>query len=180
MRSLTPILIAGGGIGGLTAAIALRRAGFEVRVFERAPEFREVGAGITLQSNGILALRRIALDEVVVASGRVVGSASIRTPDGKILSRAGMSEVAREVGAPSVAIHRATLQRLLLDAAGPVETGREVVGYEAREDGVTVQFRGPGRTAASWWEPTASAPPSVPGSLMTASRSMPAMWPGGV
>jgi len=38
------ILIAGGGIGGLTAAIALRRAGFAVRVFERAPEIREVGA----------------------------------------------------------------------------------------------------------------------------------------
>ena len=141
MRSLAPILIAGGGIGGLTAAIALRRAGCEVRVFERAPEIREVGAGLTLQSNAILALRRIGLDEAIVASGRVVGWASLRMPDGKILSRADMDEVAREVGAPSAAIHRATLQHLLLGAAGPVETGREVVGYEAREDGVTVQLR---------------------------------------
>ncbi len=142
MRSLTHILIAGGGIGGLTAAIALRCAGFAVRVFERAPEIREVGAGLTLQSNAILALRRIGLEEAAVASGRVVERGSIRAPDGRFLSRADVREVSREVGAPSVAIHRATLQRLLLEAAGPgiVETGREVAGYEIRKDGVAVRF----------------------------------------
>jgi 2-polyprenyl-6-methoxyphenol hydroxylase-like FAD-dependent oxidoreductase len=55
--SSQPILIAGGGIGGLTAAIALRRAGFLVH--ERAPEIREVGAGLTIQANdrGPLSLR---------------------------------------------------------------------------------------------------------------------------
>ncbi len=60
-----PILVAGGGIGGLTAAVALRRAGFEVQVFERAEEIREVGAGIAIQPNAVLALRRIGLDRAV-------------------------------------------------------------------------------------------------------------------
>lgn len=138
-----PILIAGGGIGGLTAAIALRRAGFEVRVFERALEIGEVGAGLTIQSNAILALRRIGLDQDVIANGRVLAAASVRTPDGKIISRADLADVGRAVGAPAVAIHRATLQRLLLDALGAerVETGRDVQGYEARRDGVSVLFQ---------------------------------------
>jgi 2-polyprenyl-6-methoxyphenol hydroxylase-like FAD-dependent oxidoreductase len=65
-----PILIAGGGIGGLTTGIALRRAGFEVRVFERASRIGEVGAGLTVQSNAILALRRIGLDQDVIGTGR--------------------------------------------------------------------------------------------------------------
>ena len=50
------VLIIGGGIGGLSAGIALRRAGFEVDVFERAPEFTEIGAGISLWANAIYAL----------------------------------------------------------------------------------------------------------------------------
>lgn len=108
-----PILIAGGGIGGLTAGVALRRAGFEVRVFERASEIREVGAGLTIQSNAILALRHIGLDRAVVESGRVLSAGSVRRPDGKVLSRGDLEEIGRSVGAPAVAIHRGTLQRLI-------------------------------------------------------------------
>jgi 2-polyprenyl-6-methoxyphenol hydroxylase-like FAD-dependent oxidoreductase len=146
-----PVLIAGGGIGGLATGIALRRAGFEVRVFERAPEIREIGAGLTVQSNAVLALRRIGLDQTVIASGRVLGRGSGRRPDGSIISRADLAEVGRVVGAPAVAIHRATLQRLLLDALGTdsVETGREVARYEARLDGVSISFRDGGQAEGS-------------------------------
>lgn len=146
-----PILIAGGGIGGLTAGIALRRAGFEVRVFERAPEIGAVGAGLTIQSNAILALRRIGLDQDVIGSGRNLEIASIRTPDGRALSRGDLAEAGRAVGAPAVAIHRATLQQLLLDALGAdaVETGREVHRYEAGPDGVAVIFDEGGRAEGS-------------------------------
>jgi len=138
-----PILIAGGGIGGLTAGIALRRAGFEVRVFEWASEIREVGAGLTIQSNAILALRRIGLDHAVVESGRVLGAGSVRRPDGKVLSRGDLEEIGRAVGAPVVAIHRGTLQRLLIETLGgdAVETGREAAGYEEHAQGVSLRFR---------------------------------------
>ncbi len=147
MNSRT-ILIAGGGIGGLTAAIALRRSGFEVRMFERASEIREVGAGLTIQSNAVLALRHIGLDRALLESGcQVLRAGSIRRPDGKVLSRADLEEAGRAVGAPAVAIHRARLQQLLFDALGAdvVETGREVAAYEARPDGVTLLFRDGGR-----------------------------------
>jgi len=57
-----PILIAGGGIGGLAAAHALARKGFAVRVLEQAPEFREIGAGIQLGPNIFRALERLGLN----------------------------------------------------------------------------------------------------------------------
>src|SRR5215471_16116093 len=62
-----PILIAGGGIGGLAAAHALARKGFAVRVLEQAPEFREIGAGIQLGPNVFRALERLDLKEAVLA-----------------------------------------------------------------------------------------------------------------
>jgi 2-polyprenyl-6-methoxyphenol hydroxylase-like FAD-dependent oxidoreductase len=113
-----PLLIAGGGIGGLTAAIALRRAGFDAQVYERAPEIREVGAGITLQANAILALRTIGLDSAMIAAGRVATKASLQTAAGKVLSRIDLQGVERSMGAPAVAIHRATLQDVLVSALG--------------------------------------------------------------
>jgi 2-polyprenyl-6-methoxyphenol hydroxylase-like FAD-dependent oxidoreductase len=57
--------IIGGGIAGLTTAIALQRAGFESVVFEAAPEFREVGAGIALSVNAMKALAALGLDEEI-------------------------------------------------------------------------------------------------------------------
>ena len=137
-----PVLIAGGGIGGLTAAIALRRAGFDAQVYERAPEIREVGAGITLQANAILALRTIGLDGSVIAAGRVATKASLQTAKGKILSRIDLQGVERAMGAPAVAIHRATLQDVLVSALGRenLHLDSQIVGYEARQDGVTVQL----------------------------------------
>ena len=51
MKGPAKVMVAGGGIGGLTAAIALRRAGFEVVVFERTAELREIGAGLLLAAN---------------------------------------------------------------------------------------------------------------------------------
>src|SRR5919109_5650051 len=62
-----PILIAGGGIGGLAAAYALAHKGFPVRVFEQAPEFKEIGAGIQLGPNIFRALERIGLKDAVLA-----------------------------------------------------------------------------------------------------------------
>src|SRR5215467_4369576 len=62
-----PILVAGGGIGGLAAAYALALQGIPVRVFEQAPEFKEIGAGIQLGPNIFRALQRIGLKDAVLA-----------------------------------------------------------------------------------------------------------------
>src|SRR5262250_1303294 len=62
-----PILVAGGGIGGLAAGFALARKGFAVRILEQAPEFREIGAGIQLGPNIFRALDKIGLKDAVLA-----------------------------------------------------------------------------------------------------------------
>ncbi|MBN1210698.1 MAG: FAD-dependent monooxygenase [Myxococcaceae bacterium] len=132
------ILIAGGGIGGLTLGVALRRAGFSVRIFERAPTLRPAGAGITMQTNAILAFRRIGLDAAVAAAGHVMQRGSILDSRGRVLGSMHLSEMAQELGAPLIAIHRARLQEVLQEALGPepLALGLKVVGFREEEDAV--------------------------------------------
>ena len=68
------ILIAGAGIAGLTAAVALRRHGIEATVLEQAHEIREIGAGVQIASNGALVLRQLGLEEAVRKAGVIPGS----------------------------------------------------------------------------------------------------------
>src|SRR5258707_8165466 len=75
-----PILIAGGGIGGLAAAHALARKGFAVRVLEQAPEFHEIGAGIQLGPNVFRALEKLGLKEAVLAGPHRPPPMEIRCP----------------------------------------------------------------------------------------------------
>jgi len=136
------ILIAGAGIGGLTAACALRRAGFEVTLFERAAELRPVGAGITMQTNAMLAFGRLGLRDAVAAAGSPLERAEIRTWDGRLLQVAPARRVADALGAPVVGLHRGRLQRVLLDALGGVRLvlGSAVTAVEAISRGVGVRL----------------------------------------
>ena len=87
----TPLRIAviGGGIGGLTAALALLQAGFEVEVYEQAPELTEVGGGINMAPNATRVLRRLGLAEGLDREGvRPVGTHQRRWQDGRTLQRA--------------------------------------------------------------------------------------------
>ncbi|HJZ84746.1 MAG TPA: FAD-dependent monooxygenase [Polyangia bacterium] len=135
------VLVVGGGIGGLGAAIALAQAGLEVAVYERAPEIREVGAGITIQCNAIRALARLGLDQTVVAAGERVTRLRILTARGRVLADLPLLPLYAELGAPAIALHRATLQRILYQAAGSarVHTGWECVSY--RTDDACVRIR---------------------------------------
>lgn len=132
VRTDGPILVAGGGIGGLTAAVALRQAGFDVQVFERAAEIREIGAGIAISPNAVLALRRLGLDRTVTEAGVVAEALDLRAADGTLLASLSPGGLGAGIDAPFVCIHRATLQAVLLEAAGRegVHTSCECVGFE--------------------------------------------------
>jgi 2-polyprenyl-6-methoxyphenol hydroxylase-like FAD-dependent oxidoreductase len=130
-------IIIGAGIGGATAAIALVKAGLDVTVYERAPEPREVGAGISIWSNAIAALRRIAAAEAVLAAGEQMMVGELRTDRGAVLSRADMAALDRPLGEHGVLIHRADLLAALLGRLpeGAVRFGRTLT--EWREQGGT-------------------------------------------
>ncbi|MBY0549344.1 MAG: FAD-dependent monooxygenase [Candidatus Obscuribacterales bacterium] len=109
-------IIIGAGIGGLSAAIALRKAGIKVEIFEKASALKEVGAGIVLYPNALEALKALDVYDRVVAEGAIGRRGKYLTAKGKVLAELNI-EIAGRSNA-SVAIHRADLQRALADQAG--------------------------------------------------------------
>ncbi|MFB6155310.1 MAG: FAD-dependent monooxygenase [Haloferacaceae archaeon] len=134
--------IVGGGIGGLTAALALRRRGFEPVVYERATELRPVGAGILLGANAMQAYDRLGLAARIREAGSAKRTIRILAPDGASVSTLDVAALEAEFGHPFVAVHRGDLQRLLLDQLpeGDVRTDAECVGVTGEGPGVDVDF----------------------------------------
>lgn len=120
--------VVGGGIGGLAAAIALHRRGWRVEVLERAPEFTEIGAGISLWPNALHALEALGLADAVRALGAVEQAGGVRDRRGRWLSRTDNAELARRFGHPLMVLHRADLLRVLREAlpADSLRPGSEV------------------------------------------------------
>ncbi len=112
------VLVAGGGIGGLAAALACSRAGVQVRLIERSEQFAEVGAGIQMGPNVMRRLQswglQPALEEVVALPERLLARDAVC---GKILGELPLGARAlQRYGAPYATVHRADLQQLLLAA----------------------------------------------------------------
>ncbi|MFL5816940.1 MAG: flavin-dependent oxidoreductase [Conexibacter sp.] len=139
------VLIIGGGIGGLTTALALNARGIDCRVYEAAPEIQELGVGINTLPHAIRELRDLGLLEALDA-------ASIRTAEMFYLNRQGQQvwheprglEAGHDV--PQLSIHRGVLQSVILRAVverlGPdaVRTGCRLVDFSSGGDGVSARF----------------------------------------
>jgi 2-polyprenyl-6-methoxyphenol hydroxylase-like FAD-dependent oxidoreductase len=142
-------IVVGGGIGGLSAAIALRQAGLAVAVYERAGEVREVGAGLILWPNAMQALALLGLDAAVRAASRPAGGAAIRSWRGDpLLDAIPRDLMHRQFGEPAAAIHRAELLEILVRAFGAADLhlGADATGYTQEGEKVTAGFAD-GRTA---------------------------------
>lgn len=132
-------VISGAGIGGLTLAIALTHAGWDVTVYERAPQNTVAGAGISLWPNAIAALDTIGLGQVIRQHGVPNRDGGIHVPDGRALVTARSDDFAAQYGNPTVLIHRVALHTLLCHAFGrAIHYGQTVTGYVQSPDHVTV------------------------------------------
>jgi 2-polyprenyl-6-methoxyphenol hydroxylase-like FAD-dependent oxidoreductase len=136
------VTIIGAGIGGLCTAIGLTRRGFDVQIYEQAAAFGTVGAGLTLWSNAIIALDRLGIEEEAL-NGLRFRCADILDSQGQVLFSTPMEQINRELGAPTLAIHRADLHRALL-AKLPgdiIHTGATCAAIEQDAEGVTARFQ---------------------------------------
>lgn len=142
--SESTIGIVGAGIGGLVAAIALRRAGHEVIVFEQAKQFARVGADINLTPNAVRALDGLGVgDAARVTAARPTHRISRTYDSGEETSRLEMANTAQErYGAPQLTIHRADLLEALAEMfpAQQVALDKRAQAITADSTGVSVEF----------------------------------------
>ena len=143
LTSNARIGIVGAGIGGLTAAIALRRAGHDVVVFEQARRFARVGADINLTPNAVRALDGLGLGDALRETAARPTHRISRVWDSGETSHLGMSHAAEaRYGAPQLTMHRADLLAAL-EAMVPVDAvrlGSRATDIAAGNDAVTVRF----------------------------------------
>ena len=131
-------VIVGAGIGGLAAGIALKRAGWSVRILERAASPRELGFALLLAPNAMHALRALGLADAVLRGGVEITRGEMRRLDGTILRSFETSRVREVLGEPAVAALRPVLHGLLLEAVGgsSLQLNSEVLSIAAHEDRV--------------------------------------------
>lgn len=136
-------LIVGAGIGGLSLAHGLLRLGMDVAVFERMPELREVGSGLTLWVNAMRALEKLGVDDGVRARAAVVEVIENRSWRGRHMSTLPIHAVGKKFGADSYSIHRGELQAALASALpdGVVQVGREATALSQDDNRVTLNFK---------------------------------------
>lgn len=154
MSSQAPIIIVGGGIGGLTAALALLQRGLDVVVYEQAPQLREVGAGVQIGSNGTRVLYALGLESALAQTRVMPPRRELRhwrtgeTWDWLTLGAASV----QRYGTPHILMHRNDLHGVLVEAVQSLKTdafrlGMRATGLTQAADQATVHFEG-GQAAA--------------------------------
>jgi salicylate hydroxylase len=140
-------IIAGAGIGGLATAIALSQTGFSVTLYERANKLKEFGAGLQLTPNATRILSQLGiLDRVLELASRPRAVQTLRGSDNAKLMRLPLDDADRRWGAPYLVIHRADLQRALVEAVldranVEMSLATAVVGFVSNRDRISVDLR---------------------------------------
>ena len=127
------IAIAGGGIGGLTAALALKEFGFEAEVYEQAPALLDVGAAIAIWPNALRVLERLGLGTMIREHAGEMAEIRWLDQRGNLLNRVSIAN--------AVALHRADLQSTLLHALPEqsIRLGARLIAYDTRKDKVVAR-----------------------------------------
>ena len=137
------IAIAGAGIAGLTAAVALKKENIDTVLFEASPEIRSVGAGLTLAANALKALDFIGLKDELVHRGQLLNKLTITDHHGKLITRVNSRNSSRKSMDENFAIHRADLHALLMEQLPreSVHTGKKLVSVKQNAEHVKLLFQ---------------------------------------
>lgn len=135
-------IIIGGGIGGITTAIALQRVGIEAIVFERAEKIQEVGSGLPLWTNALRALHTLELSLLVETLGLSVTTGKVTDWRGNILIDVNTKELLQTLGIINMVVHRAELLAALLKVLDNrfLYLGATCIGFTQDATGVTAHF----------------------------------------
>ena len=141
MDDVERVLIVGGGIGGLTLGAALHQRGSNVEIVERNDDWHTVGAGLSVQPNGLRVLRRLGLDTSVIDAGCVIGPWVFADQHGRVLCDIDLDGVWSGVG-PFVGIAHSRLQDVLVAGASPVtcRLGTSITAIDEGDHQVSVRF----------------------------------------
>lgn len=141
MENLKAIII-GAGMGGLTAGIALKQAGYTVEIYDRVHELRPAGAGISLWSNGVKVLNRLGLGKEIARIGGQMDRMAYYSMTGDRLTDFSLHPLIETVGQRPYPVTRTDLQTMLLHAFGAneVQLNSKCVAVEQDETSVTALF----------------------------------------
>ena len=136
------ITIIGAGIGGLTTAIALKQKGFKVEIFENTPKFKKAGSGINLAINAMQVYKRLGIYNEILQNASYVRSMNIRTKRLGLMASVQLNKFDHEFGVKAVAIHRATLHKLLLSHLGdtPIYLNKKLKSLKQSNGKVYLNF----------------------------------------
>lgn len=137
------ISIVGGGIAGLATAIAFKKAGIKVTVFEAAPAIKSVGAGLGLAPNSIAALEKLGIADKVLKLGHELDAFCITDRHSKLISETGGAAMRQQYGTDNFTIHRARLYQALLEELeeGTVVTSKVIREVKTETDSILLYFK---------------------------------------
>ena len=135
-------VVIGAGVGGLTAALALRHAGFEARVYERATDFAHIqrGGGLHIWPNAMRALRQIEADGPVAAAGEPIDFVYFRNSKGRSITQLDVGKIARDVGSIANVSRESSSRAARPTGEDAVALGAECSGFTDDGEQVTVTF----------------------------------------
>lgn len=136
------IAVIGGGIGGLTVALALQQAGFQCDVYEQAPELRNVGAAIAIWPNAMRVLEHLKIADGILEKAGVMEKIRWLDQHGRLINEVSIPDTAAGRRFPAVALHRADLQSTLVHSVAPssLHLGHALADFSLAGDKLVAKF----------------------------------------
>ena len=137
------ITIIGGGIAGLTTALALNKIGIKPTIFEKAQTIKAIGAGLVLAANAIKAFQKLDISDEVIKCGRLIPSFTLYDQKGNPITKTDSKAIGEKYGVDNFTIHRTELHKLLLSkiSSDSIHTNKCAVDIEQTNSSVIIKFQ---------------------------------------